>query len=87
MKLSRAVFRRRLLSALLGGRFDMTTEAELKQALHLAADALAIVNDWNLYDVQIDPPPEWSLYAEQEDTAEGWCSTLALANKLRELAA
>ena len=64
----------------------MATEVELKTALMLAADALEIANDWNLYDVQIEPPREWGLYAEQEDIADGWCSTRSLANKLRELA-
>lgn len=64
----------------------MATEAELKQALKLAALALEIAHDWNLPEVQVFPPSEWGLEADQEDAADGWCSTYALAEKLRELA-
>lgn len=66
---------------------NMATVEEMKQALRIAADALSISNDWNLYDVQVNPPKEWGLYAEDEDADDGWCSTQALANKLREIGA
>ena len=69
------------------GYLNVTTETELKQALNLAADALDIASDWNLDNVQITPPPKWNLPASGEDPADGWCSTRALAQKLRELAA
>lgn len=65
----------------------MVTVEEMKKALQIAADALSIANDWNLYDVQVSPPKEWGLYAEDEDAEDGWCSTQALANKLREIGA
>lgn len=65
----------------------MTTEAELKQALKVAAEALDIASDWHVENAQCNPPPEWNLPADGEDPADGWCSTRALAQKLRELAA
>jgi len=63
-----------------------TREQELRAALRLAADALDIAADCDLYDVQIDPLKEWGLPGCDEDPADGWCSTTALARKLRELA-
>jgi hypothetical protein len=65
----------------------MATVKEMKQALRIAADALSIANDWSIYDVQVNPPKEWGLYAEYDDAEDGWCSTHALANKLREIGA
>jgi hypothetical protein len=59
---------------------------EVKQALEIAANALDIVADWNIDNVQVNPPVEWKLDAWGEDTADGWCSTRELAQKLRELA-
>jgi hypothetical protein len=59
---------------------------EVLQALRLAADALEIAADWNLDNVQINPPSEWELGAMGEDPADGWCSTNQLARKLREIA-
>jgi len=61
-------------------------EAELRKALKLAAVALIIADDCGLPNVQVDPPQEWQLEAAGEDPADGWCSTSALATKLRELA-
>jgi hypothetical protein len=58
----------------------------LRQAILIAAAALEIASDWNLPAVQVDPPREWGLDGGGEDPAHGWCSTMALANKLRELA-
>lgn len=59
---------------------------EIKKALLVAADALDIASDWNVDNVQVSPPKEWNLSANGEDTADGWCSTRALAAKLREIA-
>jgi hypothetical protein len=61
-------------------------DAEIKRALLIAADALEIAADWNLPAVQVEPPREWGLAGGGEDVADGWCSTQALADKLRELA-
>ncbi len=58
---------------------------EIKQALKIAADALDIAADWNVSDVQVNPPKEWALEAYGEDAEDGWCSTRELAKKLREL--
>lgn len=65
----------------------MPTIEELKQALRIASDALSIADDWNLPAVQVNPPKEWNLPGGGEDPADGWCSTMALALKLRELSA
>ena len=59
---------------------------EIKRALKVAADALQIASDWGLPDVQAHPPGEWNLDTVEEKASEGWCSTAALSNKLRELA-
>lgn len=59
---------------------------EVKRALLLAADALDIAADWHLPAMQVNPPPEWGLDGGGEDAADGWCSTSALAAKLREIA-
>lgn len=40
----------------------MTSEQEikkLKEALKVAADALSIAADWNVNQVQVNPPKEW----------------------------
>ena len=60
---------------------------EMKVALEIAAAALSIADDWNLPSVQVNPPKEWGLDGGGEDPADGWCSTIDLAEKLRELAA
>ena len=65
----------------------MATEAELKEALKVAALALEIASDWNVPTVQANPPKKWELPGGGEDKADGWCSTYSLAQKLKELAA
>jgi hypothetical protein len=65
---------------------EALTIEELKQALKVAANALSIADDWNLPCVQAEPPKEWNLDGGGEDPADGWCSTMALVDKLRELA-
>ena len=60
---------------------------EQREILRCAADALDIAADWHVENVQVSPPPSWNLPAYGEDTADGWCSTSALAAKLRELSA
>lgn len=64
----------------------MANTEEMKQALRLAANALEIADDWDLPAVRIDPPKEWNLDGGGEDPADGWCGTMALARKLREIA-
>lgn len=64
---------------------NMRTEAEYKRALMVAADALDIAADWNVENVQVDPPKDWHLPAYGEDPDDGWCSTRALAQMLRNL--
>lgn len=59
---------------------------QLKQALLVAAEALSIASDWNVNQVQVNPPKEWDLDGGEEDPEQGWCSTYALAIKLRQLA-
>lgn len=59
---------------------------ELQEALHVAANALDIADDWHVPELQCNPPKAWALPAREEDKAEGWCSTAALAAKLRSLA-
>lgn len=58
---------------------------KLKEALAIAADALSIASDWNVNQVQVNPPKEWDLDGGDEDPEDGWCSTSALAHKLRQL--
>lgn len=58
---------------------------ELKAALKVAADALSIAADWNVGQVQVNPPKEWNLDGGDEDPADGWCSTRDLSRKLRQL--
>ena len=58
---------------------------ELKQALAIAAEALSIAADWNVNQVQVNPPKEWGLDGGDEDPEEGWCSTSDLARKLKQL--
>jgi hypothetical protein len=58
---------------------------KLKEALKVAADALSIASDWNVNQVQVNPPKEWDLDGGDEDPEDGWCSTSALARKLRQL--
>ncbi len=60
-------------------------QTEVKKALEIAASALDIAADWNLPDVQVNPPKEWGLDAYTEDKDDGWCSTRELAEKLRKL--
>jgi len=57
------------------------------RALEVGAAALEIAHDWNLYDVQVDPPKDWALLSDQEDAEDGWCSTSELARKMKEIAA
>lgn len=65
----------------------MRDEEEYKRALLVAADALDIASDWNVDNVQCYPPQEWGLPAYGEEPEDGWCSTRALAELLRNLAA
>lgn len=65
----------------------MRTEAEYKKALEIAAVALSIAADCHVYTVKCYPPKGWELPAYGEDPADGWCSTIALAEFLRNLAA
>lgn len=65
---------------------DSEKIVQLKQALLLAAEALFIASDWNVNQVQINPPKEWDLDGGEEDPEDGWCSTDSLARKLRQLA-
>lgn len=65
---------------------DKKLQVEVKKTLEIAASALDIAANWNLTDVQVDPPVEWGLNAYTEDEDEGWCSTRELATKLKELA-
>lgn len=60
--------------------------AQLKEALMIASKALSIAADWNVSDVQVNPPKNWNLESYNEDPKNGWCSTRALSNKLRMLA-
>ncbi len=64
---------------------DKKLQVEVKKALEITASVLDIAADWNLIDVQVDPPKEWGLDAYMEDKDEGWCSTRELAAKLRKL--
>lgn len=54
---------------------------ELKEALRVAADALAIASDWNVDSVQVTIPENWDL--EPED---GMYRTSEIAQKLKQLA-
>ena len=65
----------------------MCNEQKYKVALRVAADALEIASDWNVNNVQCNPPKEWCLPAYGEDPSEGWCSTTSLAEFLRNLSA
>lgn len=61
-------------------------EQELRRALRIAAAALEIASDWNVVDVQVNPPQEWKLKAYEESAQNGFCSVLELARKCREIA-
>ena len=65
---------------------DKETIKKLKEALNIAADALSIAADWNVNQVQVNPPKEWDLDGGEEDPEDGWCSTQSLSNKLKSLA-
>ncbi len=60
-------------------------QTEVKKALEIAASALDIADDWGVHNVQVNPPIEWDLECT-EGPNEGWCSTMELAAKLKELA-
>lgn len=67
----------------------MTQEDQIKQlkaALMVAANALNIASNWNVNQVQVNPPKEWGLDGGDEDPEDGWCSTRDLARKLKQLA-
>ena len=65
----------------------MSDPTEIRHALEIAAKALDIASDWGLPEIQIHPPKEWKLEAADAESArDGWCTTNALADKLRELA-
>lgn len=59
---------------------------QLKEALAVASAALFIVGDWHFPALQANPPAHWNLPGGGEDPADGWCSTDALANYLKQLA-
>jgi len=61
-------------------------DEEIKMALEIAATALDIAADWNVPEIQVNPPKEWGLKSYTEDEADGWCATRQLAEKLRQLA-
>lgn len=63
---------------------DLSRSTELRKALEIAADALDIAADWNITNVQVHPPVHWQLPAYDENPEDGWVSTRALAEKLRE---
>lgn len=65
----------------------LAESAEMREALLVASRAISIANDWNLYDVQVEPPARWGIECEQESEEDGWCRTRGLAKFLRELAA
>lgn len=65
---------------------DQEKIKQLKEALLIASNALSIASDWNVGQVQVNPPKEWNLDGGDEDPEEGWCSTYALAKKLEQLA-
>ncbi len=64
----------------------MTTKEDTAKALRIAAIALEIADDWGLPSVQAFPPKEWGLRCHDEDAEDGWCSTMDLSNKLRQMA-
>lgn len=66
---------------------DKKLQVEVKKALEIATIALNICADWDVEDIQVDPPKEWDLGAYTEEVSEGWCSTRELASKFKELAA
>lgn len=65
---------------------DNDSLTEMRKALLVAADALEIASDWNVTDVQVNPPEDWALDAYEESAADGWCSVMELVRKLREMA-
>jgi len=78
-------------SSYIEGLHRMITRAinqrnEAREALLVAARALYIAEDWHVEEVQCTPPREWELDSCDGDAEEGWCSTAALARKLREIA-
>lgn len=64
----------------------MTTKEDTAKALRIAAIALEIADDWGLPSVQAFPPKEWGLQCHDEDAKDGWCSTIELSKKLRQMA-
>jgi len=64
----------------------MNKKDDTIKALRLAASALEIADDWGLPSVQVFPPKEWGLQCCDEDTEDGWCSTMELSKKLRQMA-
>ncbi len=64
----------------------MATKEDTAKALSIAAIALEIADDWGLPSVQVFPPKEWGLRCHDEDAEDGWCSTMDLSNKLRQIA-
>jgi len=59
---------------------------DITKALRIAAVALDIADDWCLPSVQVFPPKEWGLRCYNEDAEDGWCSTMELSKKLRQMA-
>lgn len=64
----------------------MEDTGRLREALLVAAEALEIVADWNVDDIQLDTPPEWELSSCYEEGEISWCDVGTLAKKLREIA-
>lgn len=65
---------------------DSPTAGDITKALRIAAVALEIADDWGLPSVQVFPPKEWGLRCYDEDEHDGWCSTMDLSKKLRQMA-
>ena len=62
------------------------TLRDITKALRIAAVALEIADDWGLPSVQVFPPKKWRLRCYNENAKDGWCSTMELSKKLRQMA-
>ncbi|MCP4990871.1 MAG: hypothetical protein GY928_33970 [Colwellia sp.] len=58
---------------------------DVQKALEVGAKALIIASDWNIPEVQVNPPKRWGLDSISEDKEDGWCGTYDLSKKLKEL--
>lgn len=57
------------------------------ELLQKIVDALRIANDWNLDELNIEPPEEWGLELPEDcnGVMEGWCYTTDFANHIESL--